>query len=561
MERLLGLWGGELVFGPVVRGHLIIDGREREWLASIRGFDTTVNHRENSVLFMLPGGHGEFRGHITRDSSVIEGHWIQPAGVALSDRYATPVVLTRSEDNVWKGEVVPLDDRLSIYLAIGRNADGLAGGFIRNPEFNLGAGRPFVVSVDGDVVLFSNRRNPNDALYGKYDRENDRLHFGLPDWGASFELTRRDENNAYGFYPRTPRVAGYAYRQPIAEDDGWSTGPLTSVGLDPKPIASLVEHVLNTETIDYATPYLQGVLIARHGKLVLEEYFNGFDRDRPHDTRSAGKTFASVLVGIAIDRGAKFGVNTPVYQLFPEYKFPDTDPRKKRVTVENLLTMTTGLACDDNDDDSLGNEGVMQSQRREPDWYKYTLALPLVREPGGSQAVYCSATINLLGGVVKNTMRTSIPDFFYEFYAKLLDIQRYHMNLMPNGEGYTGGGVYMRPRDLLKLGQLYLSGGVWNGLRVVSKDWVEQSTKRHSSFDRDHGYGYAWHIREYLSQGEAYEGYSAEGNGGQFVIVVPRLDLVVLFTAGNYQNFPVWRKFGEELVPRFIIPAASGTEN
>ena len=561
MEQLLGLWGGEIVFGPLIRGQLTIDGRGQEWIASVKGFDAIVEQKDNSTSFTLPGGHGEFRGHVGRTANSIEGHWIQPAGVTLSDRYASPLTLTRLEENVWRGKVVPLDDTLTIYLAIRKNADGSLGGFIRNPEFNLGVGRPFAISVDADLITFSNKRNPNDRLHGNYDRKNDRLHFALPDWGASLELTRRDRNNAYGFYPRTPNNAGYAYRQPISEDDGWTTGSLTSVGLDSKPITSLVEHICNTEPTDYTTPYVQGLLIARHGKLVLEEYFNGFDKDRPHDTRSAGKTFASVLVGIAIDSGAKFGVNSPVYPLFPEYKFPNMDPRKMHLTVENLLTMTTGLACDDNDDDSPGNEGVMQGQRLQPDWYEYTLGLPVSHEPGGSQAVYCSATINLLGGVVKNTMRTWIPEFFHKHYAKPMQIRRYHMNLMPTGEGYVGGGVYMRPRDLLKLGQLYLSGGTWNGTRVLSRSWVDQSTKRHSSYDREHGYGYAWHIHEYHAQGIVYKGHSAEGNGGQLVIVIPQLDLVVLFTAGNYQSYPVWRRFGEELVPQYVLRAASPSKN
>ncbi len=299
-------------FGPSIRGHLIIDGRYGQWVANIKGLDSTVTRKENTVSFTLSGGHGEFRGRFSDDSNSIGGHWIQPSGVTLNDRYASPVTLTRLEDNVWKGEVIPLDDQLSVYLAIGKSAGGSVGAFVRNPEFNLGVGRPFVISIDGGLILFSNKRNANDRLYGSYDRENDRLHFRLADRGASFELTRRGRSNAYGFYPRTGNGTGYSYRQPTAEHDSWTTGSLTGVGLDPKPITSLVEHILNTETTDYTTPYIQGLLIARHGKLVLEEYFNGFDKDRPHDTRSAGKTFASVLVGIAIDHGAKFNVKLTV---------------------------------------------------------------------------------------------------------------------------------------------------------------------------------------------------------------------------------------------------------
>src|SRR5262249_7452201 len=144
------------------------------------------------------------------------------------------------------------------------------------------------------------------------------------------------------------------------------------------------------------------ILISRRGKLVLEEYFRGFGRERPHDMRSAGKTIAPMLVGLARDHGAKVGPGTPVYSLFPDYKpFANWDERKTRLTVEHLMTMTSGLATDDNADSSPGSEDQMQSQSEQPDWYKYPLDLPMAREPGGTTAIYSSASLNLTGGVAQ----------------------------------------------------------------------------------------------------------------------------------------------------------------
>ncbi|HSC48292.1 MAG TPA: serine hydrolase, partial [Gammaproteobacteria bacterium] len=175
----------------------------------------------------------------------------------------------------------------------------------------------------------------------------------------------------------------------------------------------------------------------------------------------------------------------------------------------------------------------------------------------GDQAVYCSAGVNLLGGVVRNASGMPLPEFFAAYYAKPMDIGVYHMNLMPTGEGYMGGGIEMRPRDLLKLGQLYLDGGTWNGRRVVSTAWVKASWQAASAFAADHHYGYTWHIVDVKSGDKSYKLYEAGGNGGQFVIVSPELDLVVGFTAGNYGDFGTWYKFMTDLVPQYVIPAAT----
>ncbi len=135
------------------------------------------------------------------------------------------------------------------------------------------------------------------------------------------------------------------------------------------------------------------------------------------------------------------------------------------------------------------------------------------------------------------------------------------MNLMPNGEAYAGEGLYVRSRDQLKLGQLYLSKGVWNDKRVLSEDWIRRSTIRHGNMrprmdiDVDHGYGYGWHFRDYKANGHVLHYYWAGGNGGQLIIVVPELDMVVGFTGGDYTEFRKHLRWEIELMPRYIFPA------
>jgi CubicO group peptidase (beta-lactamase class C family) len=267
---------------------------------------------------------------------------------------------------------------------------------------------------------------------------------------------------------------------------------------------------------------------------------------------------------MVLDHGAKFGVDTPVLSLLPEYHdLADPDPRKQKITVQDLLTMDSGFACDDNDDASPGNEDTMQGQDKQPDWYKYILDVPMMDDPGDKKAVYCTAGINLLGAVLRDTTHRQLMDVFQQYYAGPLQIHDYHMNLAPNGDAYMGGGIYLKPRDMLKLGQMYLDGGVWNGTRVLSKAWVDAATVQHSYFPASdyapgHGYGYTWHLFEAKVGGKSYQEYMAQGNGGQLVMVVPALDLAVVITAGNYGNFPVWRKFFEDLMPQYLIPAAGG---
>jgi CubicO group peptidase (beta-lactamase class C family) len=555
--EMSGLWGSERSLGPEARGELTIVQEGMSWRAMIAGIEAPVRFTGGALTFVLAGGRGEFRGRINRDATKISGHWIQPLTAASGNRYATPVELRATQSKVWRGQVVPLDDRVSLYLVIRQQTDGSTGAFIRDPERNAGRFlRIGSVRREGENVRFLDREG-KELLAGRYDKQSGLLSIAFPFYGATLDFTRRRPDEATGFYPRTPEVSRYVYHQPLAETDGWTTASLKDVGLDPAPLAALVQRILQTKTEGITTPYIQGLLVARKGKLVLEEYFYGFDKDRPHDMRSASKSLTAALVGIAIDRGAHFDATTPVYSLFPEYKgFAHDDPRKRQVTVEHLLTMTAGFDCDDFNGSNPGNEDVMQGQNEQRDWYKYTLDLPMARQPG-ERAVYCSGGINLLGGIISNTTRTWLPDFFNEHYASPLDIYRYHINLTPEGHGYMGGGINMRPRDFMKLGQLFLNGGRWNGRQVLSRQWIERATRAHSSLNRKNDYGYAWHIAEYRVGQRTYTAFSAEGNGGQLLIAIPELDLLVMMTAGNYSDFPTWSKFRDELVPQFIIPSAA----
>jgi CubicO group peptidase (beta-lactamase class C family) len=566
---LLGLWGSEQSFGPLVRGELTIDARTDQWRARIAGYEVPVEHAKNEIDLALPGDAGKFRGHLSASGKQIVGHWIQLLGVAFYNYsgYASPLELSEVAPRVWRGEVVPLDELASFYISVQQAPDGSLKAFIRNPEANRFRGQTFDVELkEGAVTLLE---KGEVQLRGTYDPPADVL--SLPVLGSYplVQFTRRDQSNALGFYPRIPSPSGsYVYQKPIAENDGWATASLSDVGLDLAPIAELIERILTTPPLLSNPVNIQSLLIARHGKLVFEEYFYGFNKDRTHDMRSAGKTFGPVLVGLAREHGAKIALDSPAYSFFPEYKpFANWDERKNNITVRDLMDMTSGLACDDHDPSSAGSEDPMQMQTVQNDWYKFALDLPMARNPGGEQAVYCASDINLLGGIVKNATGYWLPEFFEQYFASPLQITSYHLNLTPTGEFYLGGGLYLRARDQLKLGQLYLSGGVWNGKRILSEAWVKDSVTRHSGFppiiptDTDHGYTYAWHTRLLKAGGREFRDYYAAGNGGQYVLVLPDLDMVVGITGGDYAERAKFFPWESQLVPQYLIPAALSGEN
>ena len=442
-DGLVGLWGAQETLGPSIRGDLVLELRGTQWHATIAGNEVLVQPHGDELQFSLPNNKGEFRGRLHPDHS-IQGHWIQPAGLFNNNRYASPVHFQTAGKQRWKGQVRPLEDRFSVYVSVQRATDGSITAILRNPEANDFRRRVYEVRLEnGGVELVSK----GQTLKGKYDSAKDQLSLALLEGVPEVSFSRRTPENAVGFYARSQPVTPYAYRPPVARNDGWKTATLSEIGLQEGPLAALIRKIADADPRDNPLN-IQSLLIARHGKLALEEYFYGFNQDRAHDLRSAGKTLAPVLLGIARDHGADVNPSSPLYSFFPQYKpFANWDERKAPMTVRDVMTMTSGLACDDNNDESPGNEDVMQGQTKQPDWYKYTLDLPMVSRPGGSQAIYCSADLNLVGGVVRWVTGRWLPEFFEMNFAQPLQIDRYYLNLMPTAEAYTGGGAYLLPRD------------------------------------------------------------------------------------------------------------------
>ena len=574
---LAGLWAGEIRYGPAIRGPLTLRRDGAGWQAEIGDIRHRFTATGPEIRFTLPGRAGGFRGRVSRDGRRLDGFWIQPTGES-EDRtdpggsgqsFATPMTLTQAGTGVWHGEVVPLDDRFTGYVDIVPESDGFAAA-LRNPELNLNGGASrYRVERSGDALRFTFHNEDYDFVHeATLLHDPERIRMVWPELGQTLELTRRNPAES-GFFPRPPGSAPYVYRKPEQIDDGWTTARVSEVGIDEAAVTRLVRDLASADPAMRGPSLIHSLLVARHGRLVLEEYFFGQARDTVHDLRSAGKTFSSVLLGAAMRHGDPISPDSRVYEVMRERgPFANPDPRKNEIRLSHLMTHSSGLACDDNDEASPGREDGMWSQRRQPDFWKFMLDLPMLHAPGTRYA-YCSASINLAGGMIATATGTWLPRYFHEQVAVPLQFGRYHWNLAPNGEGYLGGGAFMRPRDLLKIGQTWLNGGTWNGRRIVDQAWIGRSTTplmditpettglSAEDFGNYYGGGrdaLAWHTTALTAGGRTYPGYLASGNGGQLLVVIPELDLTAVITGGNYRQGGIWSRWPQRLIGDAIIP-------
>lgn len=543
-DPLVGLWGGDLDFGPALAGPLVVRPAGAGWEAAIGGARATLRDDGGELRGRFEPDGDELRLH--RDGAErLVGHWIQPAGLVLGQRFATPIALVRGADGGFRGEVAPLRDEVHEYVVIERRGDQHVA-WVRETERNLGRYLGDLTVEPGPDGELGFRTAGGDVAFTARLTDADHLALTIPDAPGPLVHTRRGRDDAPGFYPAPP--GPWRYRAPIAGDDQWPVGTLAEAGLDPAAIAAIVGDLRAAAPTSWHSPAVHALVVARHGKLVLEEYFAGHDARRTHDLRSAGKTLSTTLLGAAIDRGL-LGLDDRIFAVVPSTAPPD--PRRADLTLAHLASMSSGLDCDDHDPASPGNEDTMQGQRDQPDWYAYIAALPLVRAPG-ARGVYCTGALNLLGAALGHATHGWLPDLFADWYAAPLAITRYHVNLMPTGEGYLGGGIRLRPRDFAKLPQLVLSGGVWQGRRVVSADWLARATAAHASLTDPDDYGYGWWRRTLRVGGRDVEVVYASGNGGQLAIAAPALDVVIVIAGGNYGDHPAWRGFLDELAPAVL---------
>ncbi len=331
----------------------------------------------------------------------------------------------------------------------------------------------------------------------------------------------------------------------------WEPIPLTEAGFSPD-FGDELDAAFHRGEL----PNLHGVLVVRHGKLALERYYDGPDERRgsrsigdvqfgpevKHDLRSVSKSIVSLPYGIAVAEGLAAELHQPLMDQFPEYGDLAADPDRRKLTVAHALSMTLGLRWDESlpYTDPRNSETAMDRAR---DRYRYVLEQPIVDAPGSRWAYNGGATA-VIARLVSQGSGQSIVDFARERLFEPLGIHDFEWIADHRGEPIAASGLRLRPRDLARIGQLILNDGAWGETQVVPAQWLSKSLTPKAQVRSDLGspgglrdgleYGYHWWLGRAPSSGERWIG--AFGNGGQRLFVVPGSQMVVVITAGNYNQ-------------------------
>jgi CubicO group peptidase (beta-lactamase class C family) len=322
----------------------------------------------------------------------------------------------------------------------------------------------------------------------------------------------------------------------------WQSSSPEAQGMDSNLLVELLKTIEN-EAID-----IHGLVVVRNGSVVLDATVFPFSiyPDSRHDVYSCTKSVISILIGIAIDEGYIEGVSEPVLNFFPEQSVANLDERKASMTVEHLLMMATGYNCRDS---YLYGWDDLHRMRSSANWIQFVLDLPMIENPG-SRFEYCNGASMVLSAILQEATGMSAFEFATEHLFSPLGISDVKWFSNPQGISIGYSELELRPEDMAKIGHLYVSDGLWNNEQIVSSSWVRASTRKYINATLQEGYGYHWWVDDSGI-------YMALGYGGQYIIVVPEEDLVVVFVSDLAE-----RDFylPEQLFYDYILPSIKSSD-
>ena len=355
--------------------------------------------------------------------------------------------------------------------------------------------------------------------------------------------------------------------------ESWQRSTPEAQAMDVGPLAALDAEI---EAGQHG--YVDSVLVIRNGFVVYQKsYQNDYDklfegrdarrwqynyydpewhpyykRSPLHTMQSVSKSVTSALVGIAIERGEIPSVEVAVAPYFDDYKPSVTDPRWEAMTLLDLLTMTSGIAWDEDSVPYTDPANSCAAMENSDDWVRFVMDQPMADEPG-STFVYNSGVTLLLEHILLKATGKHAEEYARQHLFPVLGIESHYWKTTPTGHTDTEGGLYLEPTDLAKIGYLYQHDGVWEGKRLLPVGWVTASTQPYVSAGwNDFMYGFQWWLLPYEGEEQSYA-WAAIGYGGQRLLVVPELELIAVFTGWNIYDFPA---LAPELALESILKAS-----
>ena len=361
----------------------------------------------------------------------------------------------------------------------------------------------------------------------------------------------------------TPR--SYHYVVPEKVNDGWETASLASENINADLITDMFERIG-----DNTYKNITSVLIVKDGKLVVEEYFprqkvldehrvRALKRVSPQQIYSATKSVTAVLIGLAIDRHLIAGVHEKISTFFPEYADVFARDGRDRLCLKDFLTMSAGLSWDEWTYSYAESRNDALKELLSPDPIRYVLERPLLAAPG-TKFSYSTGNSLVLGQIIYKVSGLRADKFAERYLFEPLGISDYYWAKLPDDIVETGGGLFLRPRDMAKIGYLFLNGGRWKGKQIISEEWTKASTRNYVGsvqypewLKAASGYGYQWWLGTLKVGTQSMAFYGARGRAGQFILDFPDRRIVAVFTGLNdniLMNQPL------EMLQRYILPAA-----
>jgi len=340
---------------------------------------------------------------------------------------------------------------------------------------------------------------------------------------------------------------------PVSNNDGWE-------------VSETLNNIRSFQMLDSLLKagkwgQITSLVVAKDHKIIFEGYYNDASISSKHNTRSATKTITSVLIGCLIDDQLIKSEKEEALQFFDFKSTRNWDARKSQIIIEDLLTMSSMLECDDWNQFSRGNEERMYIVE---DWIKFYWDLPIKGFPAwtekpdeakyGRSFSYCTAGAVVLGGIIEKASRSSLEKYAEERLFSALGIKDYDWQYIPTGIPMTGGGLALRSRDLLKIAQLYQNMGKWKNERLVSQNWIEKSTSAKTEINEGVEYGYLWWLEKF--GGEA--AYYMTGTGGNKVVIIPDLGLSVVITSTNFGLGMKAHQHTSTILNDYVVPQVKG---